>query len=405
MQNTQSRTTIWRIGDEPGNRQFAGIGNLKTERGAIIPDVQVAYEMYGKLNAQKSNAILVLHGFTGDSHAAGRKGPGHIGDGWWNAIIGPGKALDTDRFCVVVPNVLGGCQGTTGPGSLDSDAKPWGSRFPKITIRDMVETERKLIDALDIEKLHGVVGVSLGGQRGVEWGVQHSERIGSLVIIGSNAVASAEQIATQSIQLELIRNDPSFHKGDYYNVGDGSGPQVGMASARRVGHMTYRTAEELERRFANQTQGTDDPFSENAQFAVTSYLDHMASKLAARFDPNTYIAINEAMCSHDVGRGHGRGVEGTLAALTQIDTHVVVVSIDQDRLYPPYQQKFLEKHIANARLRKMSAIQGHDAFLTNDADIALILRETFPTIPMSMRQPDFTPVNSVFDAATLALHA
>ena len=365
---------VWRAGNEPGMRQFASIGDLKLEFGGILPDVVVCFEAYGTLNADRSNAVLVLHGFTGDAHAAGSAGPGHPEPGWWNGVIGPGKGIDTDRFYVVVPNVLGGCQGTTGPAQTAPDGQPWGSRWPVTTTRDMVAAEAGMADCLGIDVWHTVVGVSLGGMRALEWAVGYPNRQHRSVVIGCGAVATAEQIALQTIQMASIIDDPAFCGGDYYGVGDGSGPVRGMAQARRLGHVTYRTELELHRRFGNRPQGSDVVHTgerDSGRYAVVSYLDYAAERLERRFDANTYLAINEAMNNHDIGRGRG----GVAAAMARITADLQVVGLDDDRLYPVRLQR--ELVFLSPRPRELAlvySIVGHDAFLIEDDAMNAILR-------------------------------
>jgi homoserine O-acetyltransferase/O-succinyltransferase len=365
--------SVWRPGDEPGNRQFVAIGTLALELGGELPETVVCYETYGSLNADASNAVLVLHGFTADSHAAGPAGPGHPEPGWWDGVIGPGKGIDTDRFFVVVPNALGGCQGTTGPGQIAPDGKPWGSRWPVTTIRDMVSAERAMADRLGIQRWHGVIGVSLGGMRGLEWAIGTPERVARAVIIGVGAQATAEQIAFQVIQMESISSDPAFEGGDYYNVGDGRGPVRGMAIARKLGHLTYRSEIEMHQRFGNRPQPGEESLSAvrgAGRFGVQSYLDHAATRLERRFDPNTYLAINEAMNLHDVGRDRG----GVSVAMKRITAELTVVGMEEDRLYPIRLQKALVNEAPRAiDLHVVRSVVGHDAFLTDDAHMSELI--------------------------------
>lgn len=365
---------VWRRGHEPGERKLAEIGDLALELGGTLPNVVVCYETYGTLNTERTNAVLVLHGFTGDSHAAGPAGPGHPEAGWWDGVIGPGKGIDTNRFFVVAPNVLGGCQGTTGPAQLDPDGRPWGSRWPVTTIRDMVAAEVAMADVLGITTWHTVVGVSLGGMRALEWVVGHPDRQHRSVVIGCGAVATAEQIALQTIQMAAIADDPSFHGGDYYDVADGAGPVQGMAAARRLGHVTYRTELELHRRFGNRSQGSEEAVSADRQrgrYAVVSYLDYAAERLERRFDANTYLAINEAMNHHDIGRGRG----GAPAAMGRVTADLQVVGLDDDRLYPVRLQRELVFLSPKPReLALVFSIVGHDAFLIEDVAMNAILR-------------------------------
>jgi homoserine O-acetyltransferase/O-succinyltransferase len=296
------------------------------EAGGWLPEVTVAFESWGTLTPGASNAVLILHALTGDSHAIGAAGPAGVSPGWWEGMIGPGRPIDTDQYFVVCPNVLGGCQGTTGPSSLGTDGVPYGSRFPVLTIRDQVAVEAALADRLGIASWAGVVGGSMGGMRVLEWCVGYPERVRRAVAIAVGAAASAEQIGLCSVQVRAIRADPDFRGGDYYG---GPGPFEGMAIARELGQITYRTSQELELRFGRRPQGDHDPLL-GGQYAVESYLRHHGAKLADRFDPNSYIVLSEAMNHHDVGRGRG-GVERALARVRAVTT---VAGIASDRLYP-----------------------------------------------------------------------
>ncbi len=368
--------TVIRPGDEPvGNRQFADLGSIALEIGMTpwgtdMP-VTLCFETWGTLNDDASNAVLVLHGFTADSHCAGPAGVGHAEEGWWDAVVGPGKWIDTDKWFVVCPNALGGCQGSTGPGTLAADGEPWGSRWPVTTIRDVVAAERLLADHIGIDRWHGIVGMSYGGMRALEWSIGTPERVGRAIIIGVGAQATAEQIALQRIQMISITEDPDWHKGDYYSVGDGRGPVRGMAQARRLGHITYRSEVELHQRFGNRRHGSEVPLSPDrgGRYGVESYLDHAAYRLERRFDPNTYLAINEQMNHHDVGRGRG----GVKAAMSSITATLTIVGLEGDRLYPIRLQRELAFH-THKPLETVHSITGHDAFLIEDKLTGEIVR-------------------------------
>jgi homoserine O-acetyltransferase/O-succinyltransferase len=370
--------SIWRPGDEPGWRKLASIGDLKLELGDVLPDVTVAYETYGSLNASSSNAVLVEHGFTADSHAAGPAMSGHPEAGWWDGIIGPGKAIDTNRFFVVVPNSLGGCQGTTSPGQLAPDGRPWGSRWPVTTIRDMVTVEAVLADQLGVDTWFAVIGTSMGGMRALEWSVGYAERVLRAVIIGVGPQATAEQIALQTIQIASIAEDPAYLGGDYYGEAPflDRGPVRGMGHARRLGHVTYRSEMELHQRFGNTFQGDENGLSSDrrGRYAVMSYLDHAAVRLERRFDPNTYVALNEAMNHHDIGRDRG----GWRDAMKRITAKMTIVGMEEDRLYPLRLQKALAAEAPRVggnpvALQVVRSIVGHDAFLTEDSKMAEVI--------------------------------
>jgi homoserine O-acetyltransferase len=361
----------WREGDPVGDRRFLDLGAAELELGGRLPDVRMAYETWGTLSAARDNAVLVQHALTGDSHVVGPAGPGHPTPGWWDALVGPGKAIDTDRWYVVAPNVLGGCQGTTGPSSMAPDGRAWGSRFPQITVRDQVAVEAALADALGIPTWASVLGGSMGGMRALEWAVTYPHRVRSLLVLASPAAASADQIGLCATQLHAIAADPRYRDGDYYDAAPGEGPHVGLGLARRVAHLSYRSEPELAERFGRLPQGTEDPLRDG-RFAVESYLDHHAEKLVRRFDAGSYVALTRAMNSHDVGRGRG----GTSTALARITAPTVVAGISSDRLYPLVQQEELAAGIATAGpLHVVDSPYGHDGFLIEATRVGRLARQ------------------------------
>lgn len=355
--------SAWTPGDPAGSRQFITIGDVALESGQSLGPVQFAYETWGTFTGD--NAVLVLHALSGDSHVVGGIEPGHLSPGWWDGLIGSGKGIDTNEFFVVAANALGGCQGSTGPASLGPDGRPYGSRFPKLTIRDQVTAEIAFADALGIDSWALVIGGSAGGMRALEWAIMAPERVQRLVTIASTGVSSAEQIGFTHTQNDAIRMDPSFHGGDYYE--HGVSPDAGLDIARRIAHITYRAEEELKVRFGRTIQ-------DDGRFAVNSYLEHHGEKLVKRFDANTYIVMGEAMNSHDVGRDRG-GIE---AALSHITARTVIAGVDSDRLYPLYQQELLAHHIPNSdELQVVSSLHGHDAFLIETEQVAKIVSRVF----------------------------
>ncbi len=364
---------VWLPGDEPGQRQFAqlsgaGEAGFPLEAGGRLEQVTVAYETWGTLNDARTNAVLVLHALTGDSHVIGPVAPSHPSKGWWDGLIGPGAAIDTDRFHVVCPNVLGGCQGTTGPASLDHEGRPYGSRFPVITIRDQVAVEYALADQLGIAQWAGVIGGSMGGMRVLEWCVGAPERVARAVVLAVGAAASADQIALCSLQIRAIRSDPAFHGGDYYETAHR--PVDGLSIARGIGHFSYRTGVELEHRFGREAQGEEDPLK-GGRYAVESYLQYHGEKLAKRFDPNSYVILSEAMNHHDVGRGRG----GIPAALGAVRADVTVAGITTDRLYPLALQEELARCLpGRPPVSVVESFSGHDGFLLEIDQVGRIVR-------------------------------
>lgn len=344
---------------------------LALESGATLPGVRLAYETWGRLAPDGSNAVLVLHALTGDSHVAGPAGPGHPTPGWWDGLVGPGRALDPERWFVVAPNVLGGCQGSTGPAARRPDGRRWGGAFPRLSVRDQVAAEVAVADALGVPRWALVVGGSMGGMRALEWGVGHPERVAALLLLACPAAASAEQIAWATIQLRAIRADPGWRGGDYHDAPPGGGPHAGLGLARRVAHVTYRSEPELQARFGRLPQGGEVP-ADGGRYQVESYLDHHARKLAHRFDAGSYVVLTEAMNGHDVGRGRG----GTAAALRRVRARTLVAGVDSDRLYPTPQQAELAAGIPGAdRPRLIASPHGHDGFLLETGQVAELARE------------------------------
>jgi len=364
----------WREGDHPGRRRFADLGGLELESGALLPEIRLAYETYGTLDADGGNAVLIQHALTGDSHVAGPPGPGHPSGGWWDDMVGPGRPIDTDRWFVVVPNVLGGCQGSTGPSSTAPDGRPWGARFPRVTTRDQVTAEIRLARHLGIRAWQLVIGPSMGGVRSLEWAVMGPEagiEVHGLAPLATTAATSGDQIAWMHPQNAAIRLDQGWNGGDYYDLPDGEGPHRGLGVARQIAHNTYRCAEEYDVRFGRLPQGGEDPMTDG-RYAMQSYLDHHGDKLARRFDANSYLVINEAIMTHDLGRDRG----GVDAALAQITARTLVVTVDSDRLYPPSQSARIAAGVPNAEpLHTITSTYGHDGFLIEFEQLGPIVRE------------------------------
>ncbi len=367
-------TGAWREGDPPGDRQFLSIGPLALERGGELPSVRIAYETWGELDSSGSNAVLVLHALTGDSHVVGAPKPGHPTAGWWGSMIGPGKPIDTDRFFVVAPNMLGGSQGSTGPASHAPDGREWGARFPFVTIRDQVAAQVAFSDKLGIDTWFAVIGGSMGGMQSLEWAIGHPDRLARFAVFASPSMAGADELARNSVQLEAIRMDPGFANGDYYEAADGEGPHRGLALARRLALLNYRSPDELSDRFARSWQSGLSPLGGGGRFAVESYLDFHGNKFVRRFDANSYITLVEAMNSHDVGRDRG----GVVSALKRATALGLIIGIDTDRLFPVSDQHFIASNIANSlsgpEAAVISSAFGHDGFLIEDAIVGSHVR-------------------------------
>ena len=362
-------TGAWRDGDPVGNRRFQDVGALDLEAGGRLGAARIAYETWGELSPARDNAVLVLHALTGDSHLLGAAGPGHATAGWWGGIVGPGLAIDTDRYFVVAPNMLGGCQGSTGPSSLAPDGSEWGIRFPYLTIRDQVAAQVAFADRIGIDAWALVVGGSMGGMHALEWAIDQPDRVDRLAILAAPPVTTADQIALNSVQIEAIRSDPLFRSGDYYDASDGDGPTRGLALARRMALLNYRSPSELNERFERGWQSRISPLGSGGRFAVESYLDFHGNKFTRRFDANSYIVLVEAMNSHDVSRGRGSLAE----ALSVIAATTLVVGIDSDRLFPVEGQRRIAAHLRNGldgtEPVVLSSSYGHDGFLIENAAV------------------------------------
>ncbi|PKW25686.1 homoserine O-acetyltransferase MetX [Phycicoccus duodecadis] len=370
MTATPIRTTgdAWRPGDPVGDRRFADVGEVRLERGGTLP-VTVAYETWGTLSPAADNAILVEHALTGDSHVVGEAGPGHPTAGWWPGLVGPGAPLDTDRYFVVAANVLGGCQGTTGPASAASDGRAWGSRFPFVTIRDQVEVEARLADALGVDAWHLVLGGSMGGMRALEWAATHPRRVERALVLASTAATTADQVAWCQPQLLAIRSDPDYRDGDYHDTG--RAPLTGLGIARRIAHITYRHEGELDQRFGRRPRPGEDPLGGGGRYDVESYLDHHAAKLARRFDAGSYVVLSEAMNSHDVGRDRG----GVAAALQAYPGRLHVAGVTTDRLYPLRLSQEMVRARPGTTLTVIESDHGHDGFLVETAQVGAVIGE------------------------------
>lgn len=356
---------------EPG-RVF--IGDVTTEAGAVIPDVTVEFERWGRLNDDCSNVILLEHALTGDAHASGPSDEYHPTAGWWNGMIGSARALDTDEYCIICTNVIGGCRGTTGPSSPHpDDGKPWGSRFPAISVRDTVTVEHMALQALGISHLQAVIGGSLGGARALEWSLMHPDFVGKALVMCVGARASAWQIGIQSAQIQFIESDPNWHGGDYYDCG--VTPARGLGFARRVAHLTYRGELEMDDRFGAAAQPGEDPLGPmrtEDRFQVESYLDHQAEKLAQRFDAGSYVVLTDTLNRHNIGRGRG----GMNEALHSSTVPTMIAGVDTDILYPFHQQEHLARNLGNCMgLEKIESAVGHDGFLTEFERVDSIVRE------------------------------
>ncbi len=367
-------TGAWLAGDAIGDRRFSEPFDIALESGQELLGARLAYESWGELNSDKSNAILVLHALTGDSHLIGNAGEGHATSGWWNGIVGPGDAIDTNEFYVLTPNVLGGCQGSTGPSSLDRNGREYGPSFPQLTIKDQAKAFLILADQLGIKKFYAIIGGSMAGMHALEIAIDFPERLERLAILAAPPYSTADQIALNTVQLEAIRSDSNFAAGWYYDAKPGFGPHKGLALARRMALLNYRSPKELNERFGRSWQSQVSPLTERGKYAVESYLDFHGNKFVRRFDANSYITLVSAMNSHDVGRDRG-GVE---EALSKISCPTLVLGVDSDRLFPLSGQELIANNVSGplvgGELQVIQSEYGHDGFLIEAKEVGARLK-------------------------------
>jgi homoserine O-acetyltransferase/O-succinyltransferase len=343
------------------DRQVRLPGAFPLDGGAALPEIEIAYETYGALSADASNAILICHALTGDQHVASPH-PRTGKPGWWQRIVGPGKPIDTDRHLVICANVLGSCMGSSGPASRHPDGAPYAMRFPVITIRDMVRAQAALLDHLGIARLKAVVGGSMGGMQALQWAATYPERVEAALVIASSAKHSAQNIAFHEVGRQAIMADPNWRGGDYYGF---EPPSAGLAVARMAAHITYLSEAGLTGKFGRRLQSRDaKSFGFDADFQVESYLRHQGLSFTDRFDANAYLYITRAMDYLDIAEEHG----GSLAtAFKESATRFCLISFDSDWLYPTAESRAVV-HALNAAGAPVSFVElsspfGHDSFL------------------------------------------
>ncbi len=362
--------------------QTVRFASVPLDSGATLAPVDVAFETYGTLNSGKSNAILILHAFSGDSHAAGIDHEGK--PGWWDNMIGPGKAFDTDKYFMICSNVLGGCRGTTGPASVNPETGcPYGMGFPVITIGDMVRVQKMLIDRLGIERLLSVSGGSMGGMQALEWAVRYPGAVISSIPIAATARHSAQQIAFNEVGRQAIMADPDWNQGNYY---DSKPPGRGLAVARMVGHITYMSDDSMREKFGRRLRGKQEfGFDFGVDFEVESYLRYRGSQFVNRFDANSYLYITKAMDYFDLTSGYG----STAQAFEQVKARFLIISFTSDWLYPSYQSQEILRALRARNLDvaycELPSNYGHDAFLVDVAEQTDLVRgflsSTFERLP------------------------
>jgi homoserine O-acetyltransferase/O-succinyltransferase len=349
--------------------QTVVIPSFLLECGVSLPQVSVAYEMYGPMNADRSNVILVEHAFTGDAHAAGIGEDGK--PGWWDRMIGPGKAFDTNQYCVVCSNVLAGCRGTTGPASVNpATGRPYAMGFPVVTIGDMVRLQKALMDHLGVERLLSVAGGSMGGMQVLEWAVSYPDFVLSAIPIASTGRHSAQQIAFNEVGRQAIMSDPDWNEGDYY---DGASPRRGLAVARMVGHITYMSDESMREKFGRRLRDKDSLGLDNSDvFEVESYLRHRGNQFVNRFDANSYLYITNAMDYFDLFSSE------KLSGFNESTTRFLVISYTSDWLYPSYQSleivNLLRSRNHDVAYVELTSNYGHDAFLVDVVEQTEVVR-------------------------------
>jgi homoserine O-acetyltransferase len=346
--------------------------SLALDCGARLAPVDVAYETYGQLNDKRSNAILILHAFSGDAHVAGIS-PLTGKPGWWDNMVGPGKAFDTNQYFMICANVLGGCRGTTGPASLDpASGKPYAMAFPVITIRDMVRLQKMLIDHLGIPRLLSVTGGSMGGMQALEWAVAYPDSVVSAIPIATTARHSAQQIAFNEVGRQAIMADPDWNGGNYYG---GNPPARGLAVARMIGHITYMSDDSMREKFGRRLRGKDAfGWNFDVDFEVESYLRYRGSEFVNRFDANSYLYITKAMDYFDLTNG----CRSVLEALEPVTARFLVLSFTSDWLYPSYQSQEVVRALRSRNVDvaycELPSNYGHDAFLVDVAEQTNLVR-------------------------------
>jgi homoserine O-acetyltransferase len=351
--------------------------HLVLESGARLGPVTIAYETYGRLNDRRDNTVLIAHAFSGDSHVAGHYATDTDNDkpGWWDFMVGSGKGIDTDRYFVICANILGSCMGSTGPGSINPETgRPFGLGFPMMTIGDMVVTQKKLLDHLSITRLHAVIGGSVGGMQVLEWCVRYPEMVAGAIPIATTMRHSALAIAFNEIARQSIMADPNWQKGDYYN---GERPNMGLAVARMIGHVTYLSDEAMRRKFGRKLQDKETfSFGFDGDFQVESYLRHQGNKFVNRFDANSVLYITKAADYFDVVDRLSNS--GPLHCDGRHRIKYLVVSYSSDWLYPTYQAKELVQTLKrggqDVSFCEIEADCGHDAFLIPDVRLTNLIR-------------------------------
>ncbi|TEA79150.1 homoserine O-succinyltransferase MetX [Allopusillimonas ginsengisoli] len=372
---------------------------LALASGQVLPSYQLAVETYGELNAERSNAVLVCHALNASHHVAGISADDPKNIGWWDNMVGPGKALDTDRFFVIGVNNLGSCFGSTGPASINPDTgKPWGGAFPMLTVEDWVQAQARLADHFGIRKLAAVMGGSLGGMQAMSWAITCPERVGACIVVASTPRLSAQNIGFNEVARRSIISDPDFHGGDYY--AHGVVPRHGLSVARMVGHITYLSDEDMAAKFGRVQRAPADNgafhYGYDVEFEVESYLRYQGEKFSNYFDANTYLLITRALDYFDPSRNYG----GDLAkALQPALADFLLVSFTTDWRFPPERSREIVRALLKNKrpvtYAEINAPHGHDAFLLDDARYHSVVQAYYDRIAADLGLPERKRVTGV----------
>jgi len=352
---------------------------MPLESGQKLGPITLAYETYGQLNKRRDNAILILHALSGDAHVAGKHSPTDKKSGWWDMMVGPGKAFDTEKYFVICSNIIGGCKGSTGPSSINPrTGKPYALSFPAITVKDMVRAQKHLIDHLGIEKIFSMAGGSLGGMQVLQWAIDYPDRVRSAICIAATSRLSAQAIAFNEVGRQAIMSDPNWNGGNYYGKAI---PATGLALARMIGHITYRSEESLREKFDRRLQDKEKfSFDFSREFQVESYLHYKGESFVKRFDANSYLYITRAMDYFDLTAEFG----SLKKAFANVKSKFAVISFSSDWLFPTSESKeivrALRSNNMNVTFCEIRSPHGHDAFLLEEKELTYLIKNFLSNI-------------------------
>ncbi|MDK1030831.1 MAG: homoserine O-acetyltransferase [Planctomycetia bacterium] len=358
---------------------------MELECGTRLGPITLAYETYGKLTPEKDNVVLIVHALSSDAHVAGFNSATDTKPGWWDIMVGPGKPFDTNKYFVLCSNIIGGCNGSTGPSTTNpKTGKPYGLDFPMVTVGDMVAAQRKLLDHLGLKKLLSICGGSMGGMQVLEWAVQYPDMVVSAMPIATTARLSAQAIAFNEVGRQAIMADPNWQRGNYYG---GTPPRDGLAIARMIGHITYLSDEQMHEKFGRRLQNRQQlGYDFSTDFEVESYLRYQGDSFVKRFDANSYLYLSKAMDYFDLPKKHGSLVQ----AFERVKAHLLVVSFTSDWLFPTYQSKEIVKALkatgVPTTFLEITKKYGHDAFLLRSDELAQTIRSFLRNIYQQVRR-------------------